>query len=72
MGIDAAHQVLEVFEVGDFMRLLVRELRDHVARAGARHLPRIDSLQRATARTRTGNGIDSILTTAVHGNCPSR
>src|SRR5207342_365459 len=71
MLVDAEDQVLEVFEVGDFMRLLVGELSDHLARAGTRHLPGVHGLQRAAARARARNGIDAIGTATVHASCSS-
>jgi len=46
----AAHQILEIFEVGDLVRLFVRELGDHTARVTAGHLPRVHRLQRASTR----------------------
>ena len=46
----AADQIVEIFQVGDLVRLLVRELRDHLLHQTARHLPGVHRLQRATAR----------------------
>src|SRR5690606_1391358 len=77
---DAAHQVLEVLEVGDFMRLLVRELRDHLLGVAARYLPGVDRLQRAATRTRPCDRVDAILAARPglasglaggHGSCSS-
>ena len=49
VGLDAVDEILEVSEIGDLAGLLVRELGDDVARAGAGELPGVDGLQRAAA-----------------------
>src|SRR5690606_29891066 len=71
----AAHQVLEILEVGDFVRLLVGELRDHLLGVAARHLPGVDRLQRAAACARTRDRVDSVLAArpvvSGHGSCSS-
>src|SRR5690606_35763157 len=76
VGFHAAHQVLEVLEVGDFLRLLVRELGDGVARVHARQLHRVHRLQRAPARARAPHGVDAAAAAAAtlrpHGSVPSR
>src|SRR3546814_7362401 len=71
---DPAHQVLEVIEVGHFVRLLVRELRDRVLRVGAGDLHGVHRLQRAAARARTRCVVDSVPAAVVtaHGSLPSR
>ena len=61
----AAHQVLEVFEVGDLVGLLVGELGDQRALVGMVDLPGVDRLQRAPARARTSHGIDAVGTTMM-------
>src|SRR5690606_8877439 len=81
----AAHEVLEILEVGDFVRLLVRELRDHLLGVAARHLPGVDRLERAAARARTRDRVDPVLAARPgvagvparlpaggHGSCSSR
>src|SRR5690606_20044488 len=72
--LDPAHQVLEVLEVGHFLRLLVRELRDRVLRVGTGDLHGVHRLQRASARARTRGVVDSVLAAVVtaHGSLPSR
>src|SRR3546814_3512260 len=71
---DPPHQVLEVIEVGHFVRLLVRELRDRVLRVGAGDLHGVHRLQRAAARARTRCVVDSVPAAVVtaHGSLPSR
>ena len=51
----AAHQGLEILEVGDLHVLLVAELVDHLLDGGIRQLPGVDRLQGASARTLTPN-----------------
>src|SRR5690606_3675556 len=74
--LDPAHQVLEVLEVGDFLRLLVRELRYRILRVGAGNLHGVHRLQRATPRARTRGVVDAVPAAvgalAVHGSLPSR
>src|SRR5690606_40729988 len=77
VGLDAAHQVLEVLEVGDCVRLLVRELGNRVAGIDARELHRIHRLQRTPARARTPDGVDAAIAVGstplrLHGSFPSR
>ena len=72
MGDHAAHQVLEILEVGDLVRLFVRELRDHLLGGAAGHLPGIHRLQRAATRTRAGHGVDAVLAMLLHGSFSSR
>src|SRR5690606_13376036 len=75
VGLDAAHQVLEVLEVGDFMRLLVRELRDGVACVHARQLHGVHRLQRAPARARARHRVDAAGAAPAlrpHGSTSSR
>ena len=63
--IDTVDEILEVGQVGDLARLLVGELGDDVARAGAGQLPGIDGLQRATARAGAQDRIDAIRTAVL-------
>src|SRR5690606_9901702 len=66
----AAHQVLEVLQVGDFARLLVRELRDHLLRAAAGHLPGVHRLQRAPAGARARDLVDAVAGLPPHAGAP--
>ena len=59
MLLDAAHEILEVVEVGDFHVLLVAELVDHARDRVAADLPGVHGLQRAAARARSRGGIDA-------------
>src|SRR5690625_4000023 len=71
MGQHPAHQVLEIFQVRDFVRLLVRELGDHFLRLAAGDLPGVDGLQRAPARTGAVDGIDAVGAPGpAHGSRP--
>src|SRR5690606_38938209 len=79
MGLHPAHQVFEILEVGDFVRLLVRELGDRVARVHARQLHRVHRLQGAPARARTPDRVDAGVaatrtsaTLRPHGSTSSR
>src|SRR6185437_6975428 len=60
--IHAAHQILEVFEVGDLHVLFVPELLDDRAYIAPAHLPCIQRLQRAPPRARTRGRIDAFGT----------
>ncbi len=66
MRLHAAHQVLEVLQVGHFHVLLVAELGDDLLDAGAADLPGVDGLQRAATRARAGGGIDAVGAHGVH------
>ncbi|GGD34668.1 hypothetical protein GCM10007235_03240 [Pseudoxanthomonas indica] len=64
----AAHQILEVLQIGYFMRLLVGELGNHLVDHAAAYLPGVDRLQRTPARTRAGYGINAIFSDlSAHG-----
>ena len=49
----------------------VRELRDDLFRAAARHLPGVERLQRAASRARTVDRVDAVAA-SVQGNFSSR
>src|SRR5690606_1677790 len=66
----AAHQVLEILEVGDLARLLVRELGDHLLRAAAGHLPGVHRLQRAPAGARARDLVDAVAGLPPHAGAP--
>ena len=74
MRVDAVDEFLEVHEVGDFARLLVRELGHDVAGVGAGHLPGVHGLQRAAAGAGAQHGVDAIGATMKfgHGSFSSR
>src|SRR5690606_11663472 len=73
VGADATHQVLEILQVGHFVRLLVGELLDRVLRVHARELHGVHRLQRAPARARARHRVDAVAArTAAHGRVSSR
>ena len=63
--VDAVDQFLEIRQIGDLARLLMRELDDDVAGAAAGDLPCVDGLQRAPASAGAQYGIDAIGATGM-------
>src|SRR5690606_5826734 len=71
VGKHAAHQVLEVFQVGDLVRLLMGELGDHFLRLAAGHLPGVDGLQRAPPRAGAVDRVHAVVAPEpAHGSLP--
>ena len=66
MRLDAAHEILEIVEVGDLHVLLVAELVDHARDRVAAELPCIERLQRAAPRARARSRIDAGCVMRLH------
>src|SRR5690606_32686615 len=72
-GQHPAHQVLEILQVGNFVRLLMGELGDDLLRPAAGDLPGVDRLQRAPPGAGALHRVDAVgAPRPAHGSLPIR